>query len=1286
MIPEMSNLEKENLKLTEEVQKLKEELKRIRRSQTSEQQQKESNALYAEVIKILGEQSSIEYIGSNLCSLFVNILGADVAIIIEYDNSSVNKYIKFREGTGEKYNCPVCKAGSDLEIILGDNTMCLAGQILDNNSDAFPGVFSKKGSFFTGRFSNTLEKFKKNPPTRDLNIQCLSGQFESMIITPIQIAGETTGIIHLVSERQYFFSKTNLYDIENIAGSIANAFQRIRSKQQLKQFEEIYQGIIENIHDGIILLNSSGNMEYCNNVFSAWVGNSQAELKEVNWLTFVKEFVVTDTTNPDGLSYLHKELNNLFNDKNSNLLNENLTIKLKSKQGKILDLEQKIIRINIGNNDYFLVVFHDVTQLMEESRKLQNMASEMEATISRLQSSNEELILARRSSLNLLEDLNNEINERKAIEAELTKSKEYFKRLIENSRDIIAVVDPEGKKLYESESVELALGYKPAEMIGRYSSEFIHPNDIIKLQEPWKELLKNPRRSMEMTFSMRHKDGSYRIMEGTLMNLLDDPAVNGIIINYRDVTDKRAAEGLIRHTQSLLLSLLNNAPVMIFVISIDEKVEIVNRAWESFFNQKLEDIKGRHISAVLPQSIVEDFSETNRQVMHERKTIYYDRSIKTNKGIRHFNFFKWPVLIDGVLTSIGGMAVDVTQAKVASEKVLKLSRAIEQIPVSVIITDTNGTIEYVNPKFTQVSGYSYEEVIGKNPRILKSGAQDRFTYAALWETIKSGLTWTGELCNKRKNGELYWEQVTISPLKTDEGIITHFIAVKEDISEKRAMIKTLKDIRKRINFISEVTSSSLYYLKFADMNFEFIGPAITKITGYTQKELNKMGFDKIIKIVESRDNSNLSITSLYDNLDAVKDKEYKANYFIQTKDGNSRWLEEESYPWYDTNDVLIGRLGIIRDITTRKDSEEELLLEKLKLEQLINNSPVGIITLDGNNSILNVNEGFTKIFQYSREELIGKNPDELILPAEDIQKGREISTSVIKGNSIILEAYRKKKDGTLIFVRIIGLPIIVHGKVTGIYGLYDDLSDLKKAEEDMKIAKERAEEINRLKSTFLANMSHELRTPLVGILGFAEMLSDSTDEEARAHGEVIFTNGKRLLETLNLILDLSKLEAEKIKVEYEYADVNQVVAEVIKLFTPNAEKKRLYLKSNFDIDPLYADFDPNLLRDSITNLVNNAIKFTHTGGIVILTGLLGNNFFIRVKDTGIGIETEKFDLIFEEFRQASEGTSRIFEGTGLGLTITRNYIMKMNGKITVESELGKGTTFNIYLPISQSKK
>lgn len=266
-------------------------------------------------------------------------------------------------------------------------------------------------------------------------------------------------------------------------------------------------------------------------------------------------------------------------------------------------------------------------------------------------------------------------------------------------------------------------------------------------------------------------------------------------------------------------------------------------------------------------------------------------------------------------------------------------------------------------------------------------------------------------------------------------------------------------------------------------------------------------------------------------------------------------------------------------------------------------------------------------------------------------------------------------------MRIIGLPIIVRGKVTGIYGLYDDLSELKKAEEDMKIAKDRAEEINRLKSTFLANMSHELRTPLVGILGFAEMLSDSTDEEARGHGEVIFSSGKRLLETLNLILDLSKLEAEKISIIYENADVNQVVQSVIKLFTPNAEKKGLYLKAGFDIDPLYADFDPHLLRDSITNLLNNALKFTVQGGVTITTGLSGHDFFVRVTDTGIGIEKDKFDLIFEEFRQASEGTSRVFEGTGLGLTITRNYINKMNGRITVNSSVGAGTSFTIYLPV-----
>ena len=252
--------------------------------------------------------------------------------------------------------------------------------------------------------------------------------------------------------------------------------------------------------------------------------------------------------------------------------------------------------------------------------------------------------------------------------------------------------------------------------------------------------------------------------------------------------------------------------------------------------------------------------------------------------------------------------------------------------------------------------------------------------------------------------------------------------------------------------------------------------------------------------------------------------------------------------------------------------------------------------------------------------------------------------------------------------------------------LFASVIKRKEGQNALLLAKNMAEEANRVKSVFLANMSHEIRTPLNGILGFAELLmTDFEDDEVRRYAEVILSSGNRLLQTLSQILDLSRIEAGKMELYFERINVLRAIQELVDLFNPSAQKKGLYLELSPESVDVVLDLDDQLFRSSIGNLINNAIKFTNKGGVRISTQFDetdGMRFAtIRVEDTGIGIDPAFHELIFDDFRQVSEGIRRSYEGTGLGLSLTRKFVLLCGGTIHLESRPGEGTTFILRFPV-----
>ena len=347
--------------------------------------------------------------------------------------------------------------------------------------------------------------------------------------------------------------------------------------------------------------------------------------------------------------------------------------------------------------------------------------------------------------------------------------------------------------------------------------------------------------------------------------------------------------------------------------------------------------------------------------------------------------------------------------------------------------------------------------------------------------------------------------------------------------------------------------------------------------------------------------------------------------------------------------------------------------QKQYFEELLSNSPVAIVTLDTNHHVVSCNPAFESLFGYTQGEAVGRNLDELISTeatrSEAVEYTRQALDRAIHGIT-----RRRRQDGTLVDVEVLGVPVIVDGERVGLMGLYHDVTELLEA-------RRQAEAANSAKSQFLANVSHELRTPQEEVveLGQPALAADLTK---------IQTAGRHLLALINDILDLSKIEAGKMDLYLESFEIGILAQEVATTVRPLVEKNANRLIVNLPPQPVAMHADLTKVRQMLLNLLSNACKFTEHGTIT-LTLLRereetagGDVVLVSVSDTGIGMTAKQMDRLFEAFSQAEASTTSKYGGTGLGLAITKRFSHMMGGDVTVESQPGQGSTFTVRLPVA----
>ncbi len=618
--------------------------------------------------------------------------------------------------------------------------------------------------------------------------------------------------------------------------------------------------------------------------------------------------------------------------------------------------------------------------------------------------------------------------------------------------------------------------------------------------------------------------------------------------------------------------------------------------------------------------------------------------------------------------------------KESNEKYLK---AFQSSPNLIIITRMkDGKIIEVNDTFVLLSGYTREEALSNSTIGLN-----------LWENIEE----RNSVISALRSGKVV-EGKKFAFRKKNGEIRTGLFSTKTiDVNKEPYIISSIDDITERIQAEILLKESENKYRGLVENSPDaIIIHQDRKIVFANKACFGLIGAEKIGDLIEKS-----LIEFVHPDLRGfvVERMEKLQN------EGTILPTAEERFVRLDGEEIDVDVIGmsiiyqhkpaiqlIIRNITERKQAELELIkaIEKTeenetKFRNLFEQSPIGksMTEIDGS---LHVNKSFCKILGYSEEELQGKNLTDITHP-EDKQKTTDIIQSLLNGETeqAFFEKRYIHKNGNIVWVDV--STYLQRDKKNELQFFITTIADItarKQYENELITAKEHAEESDRLKSAFLTNMSHEIRTPMNGILGFAELLKEpnisSDDQQDFIH--TIQNSGARMLNTINSIVDMAKIESGLVAVDIKETDINEKMEFTHKFFKPEAEIKglQLVLKNGLQLKEAIIKTDNEKIYGILTNLVRNAIKFTFEGSIEFGYEKKGEYLEFFVKDSGVGISQRQHQMIFERFRQGSEEHNRGYEGSGLGLSISKSYIEMLGGRIWVESEEGRGSTFYFTIP------
>ncbi|MHC4437222.1 MAG: PAS domain-containing protein [Planctomycetota bacterium] len=629
---------------------------------------------------------------------------------------------------------------------------------------------------------------------------------------------------------------------------------------------------------------------------------------------------------------------------------------------------------------------------------------------------------------------------------------------------------------------------------------------------------------------------------------------------------------------------------------------------------------------------------------------------------------------------------EITERKRA-EKVIKDSQAlylslVENLPVHVLRKDLDGRFTFANKLFCDLLGKSLEEIAGKTdfdffPEKLaqKYRQDDR-------QVIETGEVFETVEENK-SDGQTSYVQVMKSPVRDAGGNVVGVQVIFWDVTERHEAEAALEQERYLLHALMDNLPHSIYF-KDAQSRFIRINRALAnyfKLSDATEA-LGKTDFDFFAD--EHASEAKADEEQVMQTDQPLLDKHEKETW----PDGRETWVTTTKLPLYNDQGEIVGTFGISRNITEQKQAAEALRTSEMKYRTLYDSSRDAIMLVTPDEGFLSGNPAAVELFGCRSEEEftactpVDFSPEHQPDGVPSTVKARQMMAIAMEEGSHLFEWTHKRLDGSEFYATVLLNKMELEGKKL-LQATVRDITERKRAAEALHAAKEAAEVASRAKSDFLAAMSHEIRTPMNGIIGMIDLLlSTNPTSQQRTYLELASQSAETLLRLINDILDFSKIEAGKFELESIGFKLRDTLGDTLQTLAGRASEKSLELTCRIPSDiPDDLIGDPGRLCQIIVNLTGNAIKFTEQGeisvGVQMESHVDGNVcLHFSVSDTGLGIPPDKQQVIFEAFRQADSSMSRRFGGTGLGLAISSHLVELMDGRMWLESELGKGSTFH----------
>ncbi len=909
---------------------------------------------------------------------------------------------------------------------------------------------------------------------------------------------------------------------------------------------------------------------------------------------------------------------------------------------------------------------------------------------------------------------------RLSIQEELAERERQLRSINENVSEGIYRSTPDEGIVYANQALAQMFGYESPEAVCQADATNLYADP--EMRERLRETSRAKGGIEPTEVLLRRRDGStfFALMSGTIV-YDDDGAVKYYDGAVTDITERKETEQALQEERDRLATLFETLPTPVIRCEVCEDGTLItdtNPAFEEVFGVDFSSAKGKDVDALLvPEADREEAAEIDRRALEEG-TQQVEVKRKAADGLRDFRLQVAGRTREGGPPEIYGIYTDITQRKQWVQKLRRRLDAMEAASDGIAILDSEEEYIYVNQAHAEIHGYdSPDAFLGETWELCYGEKELRRFKEEVMPMLSEAGNWRGEATGKRADGSHFPQEVTLTTLESGG-----LICVVRDITEQKEREQKLRKTRNFYEQILDQVPIDLAVLD-PDARYEYVNsngvsdPALREwIVGRTNEEYcRERGLDP--DLGRRRDEAVR---------EAARTKErVELEETLEGEDGPRHYYRVYS-PIVDLGDQVTSVAAFGFEISERKEMEERLRERRQKLESLYR-ATGRLLTAENREEIgRHVHDVLQEVFDYPMNN-VGFVSDGMIVPSkttideenkqapvpEPIPVDEEtIAGRALRSGEVVVAPDPGPLDNNIDYGDLgwASVPIGDHGVVVIGFENEDDIApfDLRlievlatyasvilgrlQHEEELRLAKEEAERMNRLKSAFLANMSHEIRTPLTSVIGFAEAIGDQVEvlEEQPEDADfsqlgrfsgLIEQGGMRLLETLDGVLNLSKLQAGQMSLASEPVDLSANAKTVAEEHRPQAQKAGVRLSVESPHSPVWAEADEGGVQIIAQNLISNAIKYTEEGGRVwIRTYREADQAVFEVEDTGIGMAPEMAEDLFEPFRQASEGTGRVYEGTGVGLTVTKQTIERMDGQIKVRTEKGEGSRFIVRLP------